>query len=205
LRTRLLTVFALAAVLSALPAAAQRNPEGLSMPRTDLVKTTLTVGDTMLEVYARSGVDAGSLLAGVDRAKALQSEDLYRSIDVVRQKLYRDEPLFIVGTPRVPEKSKLVKYFYLWNDQSFQGEQWAVTCPTNGSTIAVLFVSLFDGNEDFYVKASATTPYKFIGTVDNDTYQYLTYSQIAKKKTTLGYAWDTISDSSGHIVAYCYQ
>ena len=72
--------------------------------------------------------------------------------------------------------------------------------------VAVLFVSLFFGNESFYVKSSTAAQYKQIGTVDeNGDFQYLTYSQTATKKTTLGYAWDTLADSSGHIIVYCYQ
>ena len=184
--------------------------DGLFTSRTDLVKTTVGVGAAELEIYARPNVDVGRLVGEIDRTKSLRSEDLYARISASRQRLYRNEPLIVVGNPgraaaAVGEKGKLVRFFYLWDDESFEDEVWYTTCPTNGSTVAVLFVSLFDGEEDFFVKKSTTASYTYIGTVDEfGSIQYLTYSQTSTKKTTLGFGWDTISDSSGHIIVYCY-
>lgn len=184
--------------------------DGLFTTSAGLVKTTVSIGTTELEIYARSAVDVASLMGGIDRTKSLGSEELYQRLDANRQLLYRNEPLFVVGNPGragagVGEKSKLVRFFFLWDDESFQDETWYTTCPTNGSTVAVLFVSLFFGEEDFFVKPSTSSSYKYIGTVDQGgEFQYLTYSQTSAKKTTLGFAWNTIFHSNGHIIAYCY-
>ena len=202
-----------------LQAAARRQPiaptnhDDFVIPRTDLVKTTVTVAGAELDVYAQPHVEIGRLFEDVNREKSAGAADLYQSISASRQRLYRNEPLFVVGRPGTSganaglgEKAALVRYYYLWNDETFGGEEWFTPCPTNGSTVATLFVALFEGELDFFVKRSTTGSYIYIGTVDENVYPFLTYSQTANKKTTLGFSFDGVAGfSESHIIVYCYK
>jgi hypothetical protein len=206
----------LACLLSVpLQAAARPQPiapaqDDFVMPRTDLVKTTVAVGGAELDIYARPQVEIEPLLAGLNGEKAASAADLYQRISAGRQRLYRHEPLVVVGRPGTSgaagEKAALVRYYYLWNDETFGGEEWFTPCPTNNSTVATLFVALFFGELDFFVKRSTAASYTYIGTVDENDFPFLTYSQTVNKKTTLGYAFDGVANfSESHIIVYCYK
>lgn len=207
-------VFLLAIPLAAATDGPPRNPgkDGVAFSRTDLVMTKVRIGAAELEIYAKPHVDVGRLVAEIDLTKTASSEDVYQRINASRQRLYRDEELVVVGTPasgrdaaKSGEKAKLVRYFYLWNDVTYEGDTWYTTCPTNGSTVAVLFVSVFEGELDFFVKKSSTAAHSYIGTADDAVYPYLTWYVTSNKKTTLGYAWDGVLDTESHIIVYCFQ
>jgi hypothetical protein len=194
------------------------NEDGFFTTRTDLVRTTMTVGGHELAIYARSNVDVERLAKEIDRTKSLGggadaglagTDDIYRRVAANRQRFYPDEPLVVVGRPAGVaggpfEKAKPVRQFLLWNDYSFRGEVWYTTCPTKGATVATLFVQNFSGEEDFYAKTSTNGGYGYIATVGDFDFGTLAWYITATKKNTIGYAWETIDDSESHIVVFCF-
>ena len=192
------------------------NEDGFFTTRTDLVRTTMQVGGQELAIYARANVDVERLVTEIERTKSLGAgagavvpgnDDVYQRVTANRQRLYPDELLVVVGQPAglTPfEKAKQVRQFLLWSDYSYRGETWYTTCPTNGATVATLFVQNFSGDEDFYSRTSTNSGYGFIGTVGDFDYETFAWYVTAPKKTTLGYGWVTNADSQSHIIVFCF-
>lgn len=190
------------------------NEDGFYTTRTDLVRTTMEVGGQELAIYARPYVEVESLVTEIERTKSLGAgadavllgtDDVFQRVAANRQLLYPHEPLVVVSHPTGSfEKARAVRQFALWNDVSFRGETWYTTCPTNGATVATLFVQNFSGQEDFYSRTSTNSGYGYIGTVGNFGYNPFVWYVTNNKKTTMGYAWQTISDSESHIIVFCF-
>src|SRR6185436_3992475 len=169
------------------------NEDGFFTTRTDLVRTTMTAGGQELAIYARPHVDVERLVTEIERTKSLGggadaalggNDDVYRRVTANRQRLYPDEPLVVVGKPAALfEKAKQVRQFMLWDDQSFRGETWYTTCPTNGATVSTLFVQNFSGEEDFYGKRATNSGYVYIGTVGDFDFDTFVWWQTSTKKT----------------------
>jgi hypothetical protein len=186
--------------------AGQRPDAEIDISRSNLVRTSFTVGGADVELYAAPGVEVARLVGDLDPSLAATAESLSERINAQRRSLLPDEQIILSIGPRqgaraVPgEKAGLVRAVFAWNlefcDNCFYSAQFK-------SNVSVLFIDAISFGELDIFDRTGSGGWVFRDFVEEDG--GFTRSTFGNR-TTRGFRLETVGlETRADVIMYFFK